>query len=167
MAEKVAAGGGEGAISLDQLAYAKAGLPGLKQIVGWQSEITGEVFLNEKDAVSRDEELLKEYNGPEALKVLNEHVDKLQEALKRDMTKLAKIGDKAAYRDLSDLYVAIFDKKLERSNRYFGVNPFEVIWQLEARYSDFSKFSSVAEELANDIDLAKDKWKDEQQKGAK
>ena len=149
------------------IAYAKGGLPGLKLIEGWQSEITGEVFLTEKEAISRDEELLKKYNRSEALNVLNDHIKKLQTMLKAEITKLAKIGDKAAYQNLLDLYVAIFDKKLERSNRYFEANPFEVIWQLEAKYSDFSKFSTVAEELANDIDLAKSKWKAEKEQEAK
>jgi len=133
----------------------------LETINGWTSEITGEPFLTEREAVNHDNELLEKYNLKQAKDRFEKMFDELRVFFKKSKNE-DKIKGSDAYYALLDLSEAVFNRKVSRSNRYADVNPFEILFALEIYAKGF--FSELVFEVydsLNDYETATEEWKKE------
>jgi len=125
----------------------------IQEITLYRSEVTGELFESQSAATNRDNMLLKEYNGvllEENWGYANSYIRKvlLSEIKdpKSDNAKLTK-----------DLYDALYSKA-DVNNRFYNVNPFEIIWQMEYVYSFNSEISQGTNKSYFDYKHAAQAW---------
>ena len=133
----------------------------LETINGWTSEITGEPFLTEREAVNHDDELLEKYNLKQAKDSFEKRFEELRVFFKQSLNE-DKIKGSDAYYALLDLSEVVFNRKVSRSNRYADVNPFEILFALEIYAKGF--FSDLVFEVydsLNDYKTATEEWKKE------
>ena len=134
---------------------------GLETINGWTSSITQEPFLTEREAVNRDNELLEKYNLKQAKDSFEKMFDELRVFFKDTLSE-DKIKGSEAYYVLLDLYEAVFNRKVSRSNRYADVNPFEILFDLEIYTKGFfSELVFSVYDSLNDYENATTEWKKE------
>lgn len=132
-------------------------------ITGWRAGVTGELFETEREAIQQDAKLLAKYNTKFVEEGLDESRKKLESFFKKALDATQEKGDKEGYNKFLDLYQAIFNRKLSRSNRYYGLNPFEVLFALETETGDFSNILMNAADAYNDLERANAAWKKDNQ----
>ena len=103
----------------------------VKQIQGWQSEVTGEILDNQREAELLDNQLLAKYNGPAVDEHIEEVLNEVHALFKNAVKEAQAKGDKAEVIKYNDLYQAAFDSKVDRSNKYYGANPLDVLAEIE------------------------------------
>lgn len=103
----------------------------VKIITGWLSEVTGEILATEREASSLDNSLLIKYNT----KRLEEFVSETIKDMQSNFEELIAAGSKSKLGKgdpkLTDLYQAMFDRKISRSNRYYNANPLDILIEFE------------------------------------
>ena len=103
----------------------------VKQIQGWQSEVTGEILDNQREAELLDNQLLAKYKGPVVEEHIEKVLDEVRSLFKNAIKEAQAKGDKAEVIKRTDLYQAAFDSKVDRSNKYYGANPLDVLTEIE------------------------------------
>lgn len=102
----------------------------IQELTLYRSEVTGELFESEKAATNRDNALLKEYNHV----LLEENWEYADAFMRKTLLSDAKDPKSENHELAKDLYDVLFSKA-GVNNRFYNVNPFEIIWKLEYVYN--------------------------------
>ena len=102
----------------------------VKIITGWLSDVTGEILATEREASSLDNSLFIKYNTKRLEQFTSETIKDMQSSLREQIAAGSKKSGKADPK-LTDLYQAMFDRKISRSNRYYNANPLDILIEFE------------------------------------
>jgi hypothetical protein len=124
---------------------------GITTVVGYRSNLSGETFLEEKEAILSDRSIRQEFGSRLIERELNSYLfNDLKLNISEQISEARKLKEKSRFNKLTDLQEIVYNPSTKnRSNQYISKSALEIAVEMEILFNAIADASDVVNKAYN------------------